>query len=66
MRYREPFCVALDGDDRPCGVRMRTLGERDPSFGPGWKPGMHVFRCPRCGAVQAFSQTDVGKYLERA
>jgi hypothetical protein len=65
-RYKEPICKAPDPDGRgTCDVRMRAMGERHPSFGPNYRPGVHVFECPRCGAVRAIEDERVGQYLER-
>lgn len=67
-RYRPPRCLAPDPDDRrtgACGVEMRLLGERHPSFGPNYRPGCHVFVCPRCGAVRAIDDAAVDRYVER-
>lgn len=67
-RYREPKCAAPDIEDSRtgvCGVRMIALGERHPSFGPNWRPGMWVFLCPRCGAVRAIDDEKTHHYLER-
>jgi hypothetical protein len=66
-RYQAPRCQApLDGDaDRICGHAMRPLGEREPSFGPNWRPGHWVFLCPYCGAVRAISDEHAGRYAGR-
>ena len=62
-RYEEPRCVAPDETGRPCGVRMQALGERDPSFGPNWRPGCWIFRCKRCGAMRAIEREKLGRYV---
>lgn len=50
---------------RPCGVEMRVMSERHPSFGPNWKPGHWVFLCPRCEAIRAVSDEHLDRYAER-
>ena len=63
-RYHEPGCVAVDSDTgKECGTRMRALGERDPLFGPSWKPGCWVFVCKRCGAMRAIDKRSLGRYV---
>ena len=65
-RYEEPICKAPDVDGRgTCDVRMRTMGERHPSFGPNYVPGCHVFLCPKCGSVRAIEEKRLGQYLVR-
>lgn len=65
-RYRIPVCKAPDQDGRgTCDVTMTPLGERHPSFGPNYRPGVHVFLCPKCGAVRAIEDERLGRYLER-
>lgn len=64
-RYEPPRCQNIDPDDTPCGVRMKPLGERHPSFGPNYRPGQHVFQCPRCEAVRAIDDDKLGRYLAR-
>lgn len=64
-QYRTPRCVALDDDDRECGVEMKVLGERHPSFGPSYRPGHVVMQCQRCGAVRAISLETPEKYAAR-
>ena len=63
MRYAPPTCAATDDDGTPCGARMQALGERDPSFGPRWTPGVWVFRCKRCGAMRAIDKKSLGRYV---
>ncbi len=67
MRFKEPNCVAPDPDDPRgvCGVQMRALGERHPSFDSNFKPGHWVFQCPRCEAVRAIEDARLAVYLER-
>ena len=62
-RYEEPRCQATDEDGTVCGVRMTAMGERDPSFGPNWRPGHWVFRCRRCAAIRALSTEQLGRYV---
>lgn len=65
-RYTEPICKAPDLEGRgTCDVRMKPMGERHPSFGPSYKPGCHVFLCPKCGAVRAIEEERLGQYLVR-
>lgn len=65
-RYKEPICKAPDDDGRgTCDVKMNFLQERHPSFGPNYKPGCHVFLCPKCGSVRAIEEQRIGRYLER-
>ncbi|MDR7543635.1 MAG: hypothetical protein QN120_05225 [Armatimonadota bacterium] len=65
MKYEPPTCVALTPDDRPCNHPMTPLGERDPAFGPNWRPGCWVFRCTYCGAFRAIEKTRLDQYLRR-
>lgn len=67
-RYHPPRCQAPDPEDQRtgrCGVEMRHLSERHPSFGPSYRPGCHVFLCPRCGAVRALEDTKLDRYVAR-
>jgi hypothetical protein len=65
-RYEEPRCQAIDREtEAVCGVRMKVLGERDPSFGPNWRPGHYVFKCPRCGSVRALDAANLDRYATR-
>ena len=65
-RYEPPLCKGPDLDGRgTCDIRMRPLGERHPSFGPNYRPGVHVFECPKCGSVRAIEDERVGRYLVR-
>ena len=65
-RLRPPTCMApLEGTDRRCGHEMRPLAERDPSFGPNWRPGHTVFLCKYCGAVRAISMETPERYAAR-
>lgn len=64
-RYHSPACVAPDPDDRKtgqCGVVMKPLGERHPSFGPNYRPGGTVFECPRCGSVRFIEDERAARY----
>jgi len=63
MRCEPPLCSATDDDGQPCRARMQALGERDPSFGPNWRPGCYVFRCKRCGSLRAIDKQIIGKYV---
>ncbi len=62
-RYEPPKCTNVDPDGIPCGVTMHHLAERHPSFGPNWRPGVHIFQCPRCEAVRAIDDLRLGRYL---
>lgn len=65
-RFNTPRCAAPDLDGRgTCDVPMVALGERHPSFGPNYRPGVWVFECRRCGAVRAIDEQKVPQYLER-
>lgn len=67
-RYDLPRCEAPDPDDRKtgkCGVSMRVLGERHPSFGPNYRPGGTVFECSRCGAVRFIEDQRVDRYMTK-
>ena len=67
-RYQNPRCQAPDPDDGKsglCGVEMRPAGERHPSFGPNYRPGVHVFTCPRCGSVRALDDAKLDRYAVR-
>lgn len=67
-RFAPPKCQAPDPDDGrsgQCGVVMRPLGERHPSFGPNYKPGVWVFECGRCGSVRAIEEERVHEMTER-
>lgn len=65
-RLHEPNCVAEElGTGLICGRPMDVLGERDPSFGPNYRPGSVVFRCRRCGAIRAIDKLMLERYLER-
>lgn len=65
-KYHAPACQAIEEvGDRPCGALMHPLAEREPSFGPNWKPGHAVFQCRRCGAVRALSLEHVDRYATR-
>lgn len=78
MRYQLPKCQGeiQEYGQRPDGTRgevwnrcntpMQALGERHPSFGPNYRPGAWVFRCPRCGAIRAIDDTKTGRYAEMA
>jgi len=44
---------------------MKHMGERHPSFGPNFRPGVHVFICPRCEAVRALDDQTLDRYTER-
>lgn len=64
-RYAEPNCVAIEmGTDLICGRPMKLLAERDPSYGPNWKPGHFVFRCQRCGSIRSLSKEMIDRYVE--
>jgi hypothetical protein len=67
VRFQEPLCMAEDVESwrGVCGVKMTPLGERHPSFGPNFKPGVWVFQCPRCGSVRAIEDEKLSTYLER-
>jgi len=65
-KYHAPACQAVEIEtDRVCGTPMVPLQEREPSFGPNWKPGHWVFRCPRCAAVRALSTEHIDRYAAR-
>lgn len=59
QRLRAPRCQGLVDEDRPCGHDMSPLAERDPSFGPNYRPGVWVFRCNYCGAIRAIEREKV-------
>ena len=63
--YEPPRCQAFadETERRVCGHAMTPLGERDPQFGPSWKPGAWVFRCGYCGAIRALDTATLGRYV---
>ena len=64
-RYTEPNCVAIEiGTDLICGRPMQMMAEREPAFGPNWRPGHLVFRCRRCGAIRSLSKETLDRYVE--
>jgi hypothetical protein len=68
-KYSIPRCVAeypdSRGNYRVCNEDMRAMGEREPSFGPNWRPGTWVFQCKYCGSVRAIDAENAGRYAEK-
>lgn len=63
-RYRVPRCVTiLPESGAECGHEMKPLRETDPSFGPNYRPGCWVFRCPYCGGIRAVDKLLLGRYF---
>ena len=65
MKYKIPRCVAELPGGRLCGADMRVMAEREPSFGPNWKPGHCVFQCKYCGSIRAIDLEHPERYAER-
>lgn len=66
MKYRPPLCRAPHVETgRPCGLEMKPMGERHPSFGPNYRPGHWIFQCPRCESVRVVSDENVDRYAQR-
>lgn len=64
-QLRPPLCRATLETGFQCGVAMKPVGERHPSFGPNYKPGGWVFECPYCGAVRYLDDQHADRQMER-
>ena len=69
-RYKIPRCVSELPSGNLCGHEMRPLGERDPRaakfLADANMPGVWVFHCGYCSAVQALSADQLDRYAEKA
>lgn len=75
-RYKSPFCVNTLPSGNPCGHEMQPLGERHPlttslknphrPVAGTHEPGVWVFHCGYCNAIQAADTTKLHRYFERA
>lgn len=65
-RFKIPTCVGILSNGSTCNHPMSYTGERDPrAYGPGWKPGVHVFQCGYCGAIRSLDVGREERYVER-